>query len=173
MPAGTHVSHIACSGRCHRHTDSHRLTDRLRATAACRHHCTARGQYDRSAPCLIWRSAHAASPPLTQQILLTVDSSTLKALWTSQVTVTTPTPYKERKTAARHEDVLRNGGKAPHILNLGTIWSWTVSFTHRPLYPQYEWVGCLGGPQSPSGHSGGKDKKFLSLPGIETRWSSP
>jgi hypothetical protein len=52
-----------------------------------------------------------------------------------------------------HEDLLGNGGIAPHIPNLSTGWR-------------------LGGHQSRSGHDG-KWKKSFSLPGIGTRSSSP
>jgi len=31
-----------------------------------------------------------------------------------------------------------SGGIAPRILNLGTRWSWVVSFMPRPLYPGEE-----------------------------------
>jgi len=46
---------------------------------------------------------------------------------------------------------------APCILNFSTRWRWVVSFTTRPLYPQYPLDRRLGGPQSQSGR-GGEEK---------------
>jgi hypothetical protein len=50
-----------------------------------------------------------------------------------------------------HEDVLGNGGVAPHILDLGSRWRWVVSFTPRPLNPRERapfthWIGGWVGP---------------------------
>jgi len=61
------------------------------------------------------------------------------------------------------EDVCEDRGIAPCILNLGTVWRWEVSSTHRPLYsrgkrPLYPSDRRLGGPQSSFGR-GGKEKK--------------
>jgi hypothetical protein len=58
--------------------------------------------------------------------------------------------------ASHHEDVLRNGGIAPHILNLGTRWRWVVSFMLSSLYLRGKSRRLLlkrrlGGPQRPSG----------------------
>jgi hypothetical protein len=39
-----------------------------------------------------------------------------------------------------HEDLRRSDEVAPRIVNLGTRWSWVVSFTLRPLYFQEK--GC-------------------------------
>jgi hypothetical protein len=66
---------------------------------------------------------------------------------------------------------------APCILTLGTRWRCVVSFTTWPLYPRrkssrYPLNRRVGGPQSRSGRSG-EEKKYLSLPGIESRSSSP
>jgi hypothetical protein len=52
-----------------------------------------------------------------------------------------------------------SGGIALRILDLGTRWSWVVSFTLRPPYPQgksssYPLDRRLGGPQSLSGRGG-------------------
>jgi hypothetical protein len=65
----------------------------------------------------------------------------------------------------------RNGGIAPHIIELGTRWRWVVSFTFRRLYPQgksslYSLDRRLFGPQSRSGRGGGKKNSQL-LPGPE------
>jgi hypothetical protein len=68
---------------------------------------------------------------------------------------------------------LWSGGIAPRILDLGTSWSWVVSFTARPIYPpgKSPWYSLdrkLGGPQSRSGH--GREKVFsLPMSGIEPR----
>jgi len=63
-----------------------------------------------------------------------------------------------------------SGSIVPRILNFGTRWSWVVSFTTHPLYPQYPMDKRMGGPQNRSG-SGGKEKKPLPLSGIEPRWN--
>jgi hypothetical protein len=34
------------------------------------------------------------------------------------------------------------------ILDLGTSWRWVVSFTSRPLYPRYHWIGLWTGPKA-------------------------
>jgi hypothetical protein len=52
--------------------------------------------------------------------------------------------------------VLGSGCIDPRILDLGTSWSWVVSFTPRPLYhqrksPPYPLDKRLGGPQKRSG----------------------
>jgi hypothetical protein len=70
--------------------------------------------------------------------------------------------------APRHEGVLRSGGIAQSILDLG--WRWVIRFTPRPLYPQgksswYPLDRRLGGPQSYSGH-GGEEKNSQPLPGL-------
>jgi hypothetical protein len=57
------------------------------------------------------------------------------------------------------------------ILDLGTRWSWVVSFTPRPLYPRtnrpwYPLERRLGGPQSQSGCYG--EEKNLGLARIWT-----
>jgi len=77
----------------------------------------------------------------------------------------------------RQEDIMGSGGVAPRILNLSPTWMWVVSFTYRSLYsrgniPRYPLYRRLGGPQSWYGR-GGEEKISLSLPGIETRPSSP
>jgi hypothetical protein len=64
-----------------------------------------------------------------------------------------------------------SGGVTPRILNVGTRWSWVVSFTPRPLYPQgkipwYPVDRRLGGPQNRSGR-GGEEKNCQTLPGLE------
>jgi hypothetical protein len=64
-----------------------------------------------------------------------------------------------------------NGGIAPRILDLGIRWTWVVSFTPRPFYPQgkspeYPLDRRLGGPQSRSGH-GGEEKNSQPPPWIE------
>jgi len=76
------------------------------------------------------------------------------------------TKYQALKT------YLVSGGIAPRIFHLSTRWRWVVSFLPRPLYPRGKSPRCrlcrrLGGPQSRSGHSGGK--KTMPLPGIEPR----
>jgi len=38
--------------------------------------------------------------------------------------------------APHHEGVLGSGDIAPRILNLDSTWTWVVSFTPRPIYPQ-------------------------------------
>jgi hypothetical protein len=45
--------------------------------------------------------------------------------------------------APRNEDLLRSGGIAPRILDLGTRCRWVVSFTPRPLYPQGKNPWCI------------------------------
>jgi hypothetical protein len=57
------------------------------------------------------------------------------------------------------------------FFDLDTRWTWVVSFTHRPLYPQgkspwYPMDTRLGGPQSRSGR-GGEEKNPQLPPGIE------
>jgi hypothetical protein len=64
-----------------------------------------------------------------------------------------------------------SGGIAPRILDLGTRWTWVVSLTPRPLYPQgkspwYPLDGRRGGPQSRSG-LGGVEKNSQPLSGLE------
>jgi len=38
-------------------------------------------------------------------------------------------------SASRHDGVFGSGGIDPRILNLNTIWNWTVILTPRPLLP--------------------------------------
>jgi hypothetical protein len=62
-------------------------------------------------------------------------------------------------------------GIYPRILNLGTRWSWVISFTPQPLYPRgkrprHKLIRRPGGLQNRSGR-GGEEKNFLSLPGFE------
>jgi hypothetical protein len=69
-----------------------------------------------------------------------------------------------------------SGGIASRILNLGTRWSWVVSFTPRPLHPQekrplYPLERSFGGPQSRPGR-GGEEKKSQPQLGLEPRLSS-
>jgi hypothetical protein len=64
-----------------------------------------------------------------------------------------------------------SGSIVPYILDLGTIWTWVVSFMPRPLYPHgnspwYHLDRRLGGPQSRSGRDGG-GKNSQPLPGLE------
>jgi hypothetical protein len=66
----------------------------------------------------------------------------------------------------------RSGGVAPHILNLGNIWNYMVSFMHWLLYPwgrcpHYPLVRRLSGPKSWSEHSGQKNTPQFLLLGIE------
>jgi hypothetical protein len=77
-----------------------------------------------------------------------------------------------RKDALRHEGVWGSGCIDPHFLELGISWSWLVSFTPLPLYPQgksprYPLNRSLDGPQSRSGRCG--EEKILTLPGLELR----
>jgi hypothetical protein len=64
-----------------------------------------------------------------------------------------------------------SGGIAPCILDLGTRWRLVVSFTSRPLYPQWK-SPCypldrkLDGFQNRSGH-GGEEKNSQALSGPE------
>jgi hypothetical protein len=72
-----------------------------------------------------------------------------------------------------HEDLCGSGGIAPIILDLDTRWRWLVSFSSQPLYsmgkrPLYPWIGAWVGPRTVL-----DEDKNLSLPGIETRPSSP
>jgi hypothetical protein len=58
------------------------------------------------------------------------------------------------------------------LLDLGTSWSWVVSFTALPLYPggketSTHWIGGWVGPRA--GLDDVKKKKFLTLPGLELR----
>jgi hypothetical protein len=66
-----------------------------------------------------------------------------------------------------HEDIWRSGGTALHILNLGAIWSWVVSFMRWPQYPQekdprYPLDRRMGKPQSRSGRCGWIREKSYS-----------
>jgi hypothetical protein len=61
--------------------------------------------------------------------------------------------------APRYEDLWRNGGVSPRILNLGTIWTWAVSLTPRQIHPrgkstwyQLDMGLIVSGPQSRSWH---------------------
>jgi hypothetical protein len=74
------------------------------------------------------------------------------------------------RLVTRHEDVCGSGGTVLHILKLGTRWKRVVSFTPRPLNPQYLLDNGLGGPQSRSGLRG-EEKLLKPLPLIEP-WSS-
>jgi hypothetical protein len=70
-----------------------------------------------------------------------------------------------------------SGGIAPYILDLSIIWRWVVSFTPRPLYPQWKSAWCpldrrLGGSQSRSGCDG-EEKNFQSLPRLEPPTTQP
>jgi hypothetical protein len=61
-------------------------------------------------------------------------------------------------------------GIASRILDLSIRWRWAISFTLRPLYPQwksllYPLVTRLGGPQSRSGRDA--EKNSQPPPGIE------
>jgi hypothetical protein len=73
--------------------------------------------------------------------------------------------------APRLGGVLRSGGIAQRILDLGSRWRWVVSFTARSPYsqgksPWYPLVRRLGGPQSRSWR-GGKENNSQPLPGLE------
>jgi hypothetical protein len=64
-----------------------------------------------------------------------------------------------------------SGSVAPLIIDLGTRWSWMVSFRSRPLdrqgkSPWYPLNKELGGPQNRSGR-GGEDKNSQSVLGLE------
>jgi hypothetical protein len=50
--------------------------------------------------------------------------------------------------ALRQEGVWGSGCIDPRFLDLGTSWSWVVSFTSRPLYPRDPLDRRLGGPLS-------------------------
>jgi hypothetical protein len=65
-----------------------------------------------------------------------------------------------------------SGGRVPCNPDLGTRWTWVVSFTLLSLYPQrkspwYPLDRRLGGPQSRSGR-GGEEKNSQPPPGLET-----
>jgi hypothetical protein len=66
-----------------------------------------------------------------------------------------------------HEGVWWRGCIAPHILDLGTIWRWVMSFTSQPLYPDTHWTGGWVGPRT--GLDDVEKRKFLILPGLELR----
>jgi hypothetical protein len=56
-------------------------------------------------------------------------------------------------SAPRHEGVLKGGGIALRILDLGTRWRWVVSFTPQPLYtkegvPGTHSIGGWMGPRA-------------------------
>jgi hypothetical protein len=60
--------------------------------------------------------------------------------------------------------------------DLGTNWSWVISFTPRPLYlrgksPRWPLYRRFGGPQSRSGRHG--EEKILALPRLELRLLRP
>jgi hypothetical protein len=86
--------------------------------------------------------------------------------------------------APRHEGVLGSVGIAPRIHDLGTRWSWVVSFTPQPLYlqgksPWYPLDRRLGGPQSRSGRGGDMpvtfahwNKRDIRLQTAEMRWTA-
>jgi hypothetical protein len=64
-----------------------------------------------------------------------------------------------------------------NIFDLGSRWSWVVSFTSRPLYPwrkspHYPLVTRLAGPYSRSVRCA-VEKNLLPLPGIEPWLCSP
>lgn len=61
--------------------------------------------------------------------------------------------------APRQADVWGTRGKAPRILNLGTVWRWVTTFTFRPLShtgksPRHQMDKKLGGPQTLCGLGG-------------------
>jgi hypothetical protein len=60
----------------------------------------------------------------------------------------------------------------PRILDIGTSWSWVVSFTPWPLYPRERapdahWIGGWLGPRT--GLDDVESRKVLPLPGLELR----
>jgi hypothetical protein len=55
---------------------------------------------------------------------LSLYEEAINLLWKAKLSLYTPWRRRESR------------GVAPFILNLGTIWNWVVSFTHRPLYSQ-------------------------------------
>jgi len=66
---------------------------------------------------------------------------------------------------------LGRGGIASHILDLGTRWTWVVSFTPRPFYPQRKGPKCLldrrlVGPRSQSWR-GSEEKNSQPLSVLE------
>jgi hypothetical protein len=70
-----------------------------------------------------------------------------------------------------------SGGIAPCILNLGTTWTWVVTFTPRPLYPRVESPRCpydkkLGGRQNRYGRCG-EEKKSYHCPSRELNTGRP
>jgi hypothetical protein len=70
-----------------------------------------------------------------------------------------------------------SGGTAPCILDLCTRWSWVVSFTHRPLYPQGKspgthWIGGWMGPRAGL-DTVAKRKIPCPRPDSHPRYSSP
>jgi hypothetical protein len=78
--------------------------------------------------------------------------------------------------ALRHEDVWGSGCIDPRFLELGTSWSWVVSFTPRPLYhrgkrPRYALDRRLDETQSQSRRL--EKVKILAATGtrIRTPWS--
>jgi hypothetical protein len=71
--------------------------------------------------------------------------------------------------ALQHDGVLGQWRYSSTHLDLGTTWTWVVSFTPRPLYhqgksPCYPLDRRLDRPQSRSGHSG-EEKNSQPLPG--------
>jgi hypothetical protein len=75
------------------------------------------------------------------------------------------------------EDVYGSGGIAPSILSLGTKWKCKLGFTLRPVFPRWNWPRYpfykrVGGPLSRLGGSV-EEKKFLSVPAIESESPSP
>ena len=70
--------------------------------------------------------------------------------------------WSKRKVAG-HEGTWRSGGKSPFIPNLGTKWSWVVTFTPQLLYsrrraPNKHSIGVLEGPRT--GRDGLENRKI-------------
>ena len=63
-----------------------------------------------------------------------------------------------------------SGGMAPHILSLGTRWTWVVSLTHRQLYPRERVASTqsIRGCVSPKARLRDLGKRYLALAGIQS-----
>jgi len=66
-----------------------------------------------------------------------------------------------------------NGGIATLILNLGTRWSWVISFTPRLLFLRYPLVRRLSGPQSHSAPDGEEENISHQFPYRELKPGRP
>jgi hypothetical protein len=105
----------------------------------------------------------------TRFIGLEVCTVRKQTIWTELSTIVSCPCNHAMKTYWGSESI------APRILNLGTKWSWVVSFMPRPSYSgeghRYQQGRRRGGPQSHSGHGG--EKKIRTPAGNRTLGVQP